>query len=74
MKFTKGNTAAGAFAGLWVMAMLLYFFDEPGKPVFLQVAPLLIDAMKWDILAFLGLNVVDNGVKGKFYNPALEGK
>lgn len=74
MKFTKGNTAAGAFTGLWVMAMLLYFFDEPGKLVFLQVAPLLIDAMKWDVLAFLGLNVVDNGVKGKFYNPALEGK
>ena len=71
-KFTKGNLAACSLGAIWLMAMLIYFFDaSPGKTVFLAVAPLLIDAMKWISLAFLGLNVIDNGVQGKWYNEGL---
>jgi len=71
-KFTKGNLAACSLGSLWLMTMLIYFFDaSPGKAVFLQVAPPLIDAMKWISLAFLGLNVIDNGVQGKWYQEGL---
>ena len=70
-KFTKGNLAACSLGSIWLMAMLIYFFDAQGKAVFLAVAPLLIDAMKWISLAFLGLNVIDNGVQGKWYQEGL---
>ena len=71
-KFTKGNLAACSLAALWLMAVLIFLLDKtPGKAVFLAVAPLLIDAMKWISLAFLGLNVIDNGVQGKWYQEGL---
>lgn len=70
-KFTKGNLAAASLAALWLMAALIFLLDDKGKAVFLAVAPLLIDAMKWISLAFLGLNVIDNGVQGKWYQEGL---
>ena len=73
-KFTKGNLAACSLAALWLMAVLIFLLDEQGKAVFLAVAPLLIDAMKWISLAFLGLNVLDNGVQGKWYQEGLAKK
>jgi len=36
-----------------------------------MIAPHIIDAMKWVLVAFLGLNVTDNLVQGKFYNSNL---
>lgn len=74
-KFTKGNLAAASLGALWLMAVMIFLLDkEQGKAVFLSVAPLLIDAMKWISLAFLGLNVIDNGVQGKWYNEGLANK
>ncbi len=71
-KWTKGNLAAGVEAALFILAFAFFFGDTTtGKAVFLETAPLLIDAMKWVALTFLGLNVVDNGVKGKWYNEGL---
>jgi hypothetical protein len=35
------------------------------------IAPGIINAMLYLALGFLGLNVVDNWVKGKFYQPGL---
>jgi len=71
-KWTKGNLAAGVEAALFILAFTFFFGDKTeGKTVFLEIAPLLIDAMKWVALAFLGLNVIDNGVQGKWYNEGL---
>lgn len=71
-KWTKGNLAAGVEAALFILAFTFFFGDiTEGKTVFLEIAPLIIDAMKWVALAFLGLNVIDNGVQGKFYNEGL---
>lgn len=81
-KWTKGNLAAGVEAALFILALTTFFGDRSeGKIVFLGWAPLLVDAMKWVALAFLGLNVLDNAGKGVFYQEgladratALEGK
>ncbi len=71
-KWTKGNLAVGALAAFWVLYLLTFFFDRSeGKKVFLQISPMLVDAMKWDTLAFLGFNVLDNAGKGKFYQAGL---
>lgn len=35
------------------------------------IAPAIISSMLYLALGFLGLNVLDNGVKGKFFQPDL---
>ncbi len=74
-KWTKGNLAAGVEAALFILAFTFFFGDRSdGKAVFLEIAPSIIDAIKWVALAFLGLNVIDNGVQGKWYQEGLANK
>ena len=71
-KWTKGNLAAGVEAALFILAFTFFFGDRTDdKAVFLEITPSIIDAIKWVALAFLGLNVIDNGVKGNWYNEGL---
>jgi len=72
IKFTKGNTTAYYEFGLLLVLCLIFFCDRTdNKAVFTMIAPHIIDAMKWVLVAFLGLNVTDNLVQGKFYNSNL---
>lgn len=39
---------------------------------FTTMGPHILDTMLYSAVAFLGMNVLDNGVKGKFFNPNLQ--
>lgn len=74
LKMTKGNATAGAEIAMIALYLFTFLTDStPGKTQFLALAPVLIDAMKWIVIAYLGVNVIDNGVKGAFYQPGLAG-
>jgi hypothetical protein len=74
LKMTKGNATAGAGIAMFALYLFTFLADNtPGKTQFLALAPVLIDAMKWIVIAYLGVNVIDNGVKGAFYQPGLAG-
>jgi hypothetical protein len=70
-KLTKGY----AFLESEVVFIFLFLLVMFVKPEFVEtMGPVIIQAMQWLAIAFMGLNVADNGVKGKYYQPDLADK
>jgi hypothetical protein len=59
--------AVGSTLGVYGVALL-------GKADLSAIYSPTLTAIVGLTVAYIGGNVADNGVKGKFYNPALEGK
>lgn len=75
MKVTKGHAFLLSEILLFAMFVITLFSDDSAnRIVFAALAPLLIDAMQWITVGFIGLNVMDNGVKGKFFQNELKEK
>ncbi len=72
------KTITKGIMALWTEISLVFLYlvtltvdPTPTKAVFAQIAPGLVTAMQIVAGAFLTASVVDNGVKGKWFNPAL---
>lgn len=69
MQVKKGQAFAAVHFTLSIMATMAVYLGATK-----ELWPGIIAGMVANVTTYLGANVADNGVKGKFYEPRLEGE
>lgn len=73
MAVKKGTAFTVVECALTILYIITLAGDStPNKSLVVSNGPVIIDAMRWIGISFMGLNVLDNGVKGKYYQSALD--